>query len=146
MVNAATIISLSPGCGVIENDGDRAGDGHNLRKGMVDSATSTSPPSKGSTTIDIEGYSFDVPANLVECWEAERQQVVWSYRAVIENGGTARNVAAIMGTLRGSGGSSVGGGGKRTAGGDEGDEGKVRKAEGRGKKRLCRNLQAQKEG
>lgn len=90
---------------------------------MVDSATNTSPPSKISTTIDIEGHSFDVPANSVECWEVARQQVVWSYRAAIENGGTVRDVVAVMGTLKRDGGSSVGGGGKRTAGGMKGMKG-----------------------
>jgi hypothetical protein len=36
---------------------------------MIDAATNTSPPSRGSTTVEIGGYSFDVPADLVQCFE-----------------------------------------------------------------------------
>lgn len=50
--------------------------------------------------------------------------MVWSYRAVIENSGTARDVAAVMGTLKRDGGSSVVVGGRGPPAGMKGMKGK----------------------
>ncbi|KAH0603066.1 uncharacterized protein H6S33_008070 [Morchella sextelata] len=72
---------------------------------MIHAATNTSPPSRGSTRVEIGGYSFDVPADLVQCFEIVQRRVVWSHRAGMENGGTAGCVAVVMGggTLAGGG-------------------------------------------
>lgn len=122
---------------VMETEDSTANNDHNITNGKVDAATNTSPPSRGSTRVDIEGHRFDVPADPVEYHGAARQRTVWPYRAVMENGRTARDMAVVMGAEK------IGDGGKRRAGRNVGEE---TQGVGRGRKMFCRELEARNEG
>ncbi|KAH8152206.1 uncharacterized protein LAJ45_03632 [Morchella importuna] len=140
MVDGVLIISSSP---VPEEN--TAENENNKRNDMADAVTNTNTSllSRGSARLEIHGHSFDVLADRVEGFEAVPQQVVCSYCPVMENCGTARDVAVVMGARKRGGGGGVGGGEETAAG--EGGEGAT-EGEGRGRKRLCRESEDWDEG
>ncbi|KAI5839694.1 hypothetical protein DFP73DRAFT_613519 [Morchella snyderi] len=70
-----------------------------VRRRRVGAATEVVPLSAADfTSIFIDGYVFDVPANPVECYHKVRQEVIASYRAVVARRGTERDMALVVGS------------------------------------------------